>query len=42
MVSGDHIETAKSVAIKAGIITEHEANDRYVCMTGEEFRNSVG
>ena len=42
MISGDHLETAKSVAIKAGIISETEANDRYVCMTGEEFRNAVG
>lgn len=42
MVSGDHIETAKRTAIKAGIISEHEVNERYVCMTGEEFRNAVG
>jgi Ca2+ transporting ATPase len=42
MVSGDHIETAKAFAIKAGIISEAEANDRYCCMTGEEFRNAVG
>jgi magnesium-transporting ATPase (P-type) len=42
MVSGDHLETAKAVAIKAGIISEAEANDRYCCMTGEEFRNAVG
>lgn len=42
MVSGDHLETAKQVAIKAGIITEQEAKEKYVCMTGEEFRNIVG
>ena len=42
MISGDHIETAKSVAIKAGIIAEQEANEKNVCMTGEEFRNAVG
>ena len=37
MVTGDHIETAKRVAIKAGIITESEANTPGVCLTGEEF-----
>jgi len=25
MVSGDHLETAKAVALKAGILTEDEA-----------------
>lgn len=42
MVSGDHIETAKQVAIKAGIITEAESKEKFVCMNGEEFRNAVG
>jgi magnesium-transporting ATPase (P-type) len=42
MVSGDHLETAKRVAIQAGIITEQESKEKYVCMTGEEFRNIVG
>lgn len=42
MVSGDNLETAKQVAIRAGIISETEASDKNVCMTGEEFRNHVG
>lgn len=42
MVTGDHIETAKRVAIKAGIVTESEANTPGVCMTGEEFIDKIG
>jgi len=43
LVSGDHIETAKAVAIQAGIITEEQAkNNHNCCMTGEEFRQLVG
>lgn len=42
MVSGDNLETARAVAIKAGIITEEEAKTKYVCMPGEEFRRLVG
>jgi P-type Ca2+ transporter type 2C len=39
LVSGDHIETAKAVAVQAGIMDNPE---KYTCMTGEEFRNAVG
>ncbi len=42
MVSGDNINTAKSVAIKAGILRNEDAEQRDVCMSGEEFRNEVG
>ena len=42
MVSGDNLETATAVAIKAGIITEEESKQRYTCMAGEEFRKLVG
>jgi len=42
MVSGDHMSTAKAVAIKAGIMSEQESEQKYVCMTGEEFRKFVG
>ena len=42
MVSGDNLETATAVAIKAGIITEEESKQRYTCMVGEEFRKLVG
>ena len=37
MISGDHLVTAKSTAIKAGIIHKSEADKKYVCMTGEEL-----
>jgi P-type Ca2+ transporter type 2B len=42
LVSGDHIETAKAVAIKSGILRQEEAGRNYAVMTGEEFRNHVG
>jgi len=34
MITGDHIETAKAVAIESGIITESESNTPEVCITG--------
>jgi P-type E1-E2 ATPase len=42
MISGDSIETAKAVAIEAGILTQVEAEQKYVCMVAEEFRRLVG
>jgi magnesium-transporting ATPase (P-type) len=42
MISGDHIETAKLVAIKSGIISYEESNNEDVCMTGEIFRAKIG
>ena len=42
MVSGDNLETAIAVAIKAGIISEEDCKQRYSCMTGEDFRKLVG
>jgi magnesium-transporting ATPase (P-type) len=44
LVSGDHLETAKAVAIQAGIITQAQAEDtaNQVCLTGEEFRAILG
>jgi magnesium-transporting ATPase (P-type) len=41
-VSGDHIETAKMTAIKAGILKPEEANRLYAVMTGQQFRDAVG
>ena len=38
MVSGDHIETAKAVAVQAGIMYDPS---KYLCLTGEEFRQQV-
>lgn len=42
MVTGDHIETAKSVAIKAGLITEVEANNEGVVMHADDFNKAIG
>jgi len=42
MVSGDHIETAKNVAIKAGILKQDELHSRYAVMDAAEFRSLVG
>ncbi len=42
MVSGDNLETARAVAIKAGIISEEESKQKYACMPAEEFRKLVG
>lgn len=42
MISGDNIATAKAQAIKAGIITEREANEQYVCMDAKAFHKNVG
>lgn len=42
MVSGDNLETATAVAIKAGIITEEESKQRHTCMAADEFRKLVG
>jgi magnesium-transporting ATPase (P-type) len=35
MISGDHLVTAKGTAIQAGIIQKSEADQDYVCMTGD-------
>jgi len=42
MVSGDHIETAKQIAIQAGILLPDEARKNYAVMDAEEFRNKIG
>ena len=42
MVTGDNIETAKAIAIEAGLVTKEEANGQFVCMTGKEFREYIG
>ena len=44
LVSGDHLETAKAVAVQAGIITQAQAEDtaNSICITGEEFRALIG
>ena len=42
MVSNDHIETAKAVAIKAGILMPYELEEPNTVLTGEEFASMVG
>jgi len=42
LVSGDHIETAKAVAIKAGILKPEEANIPFAVMESHQFRDYVG
>lgn len=42
MMTGDHLQTARSVAIQCGIINDEEANEEDVVMTGKEFREKIG
>lgn len=41
MVTGDHLETAKSVAVRTGIIKQEELGLAGI-MTGEQFREAIG
>lgn len=36
-MTGDHLETAKYVALESGIVSYEEINQPGICMTGEEF-----
>ena len=42
MVTGDHIDTAKYVALKSGIINEEELELEGTALTGAEFRTYIG
>ena len=42
MITGDHIETALTVAVKVGIITLEESRLDGIYMTGEQFREEIG
>ena len=42
IISGDHIETAKRVAVEVGIVRQEEVNIDGVALTGEEFRRRIG
>lgn len=38
MVTGDHLETAKFVALKTNIVSLDECNLEGIALTGEQFR----
>lgn len=42
MVTGDNLDTAKAIAVEAGIVSASEVDDKYVCMEGKEFRELCG
>ena len=42
LVSGDHIDTAKSVAIKTGILQPEEVHADNAIMTGDSFYQEIG
>jgi magnesium-transporting ATPase (P-type) len=42
MVTGDHLETAKAVALRAGIITKEQLQITGTAMTGDQFREKIG
>lgn len=43
LVSGDNINTARQIAIKAGILTNEELQTkRYAVMDAQQFRNEIG
>jgi magnesium-transporting ATPase (P-type) len=42
MVTGDNLDTAKAIAIEAGIVSKEEAENEYVCMEGKQFRELCG
>lgn len=41
MVTGDHIETARHVALTSGLCTEEELNSQDTVLTGQEFRQKL-
>lgn len=42
MVTGDNVDTAKAIAIDAGILDPSKADDEYACMDGKTFRELLG
>lgn len=42
MVTGDNLDTAKAIALSAGIITQDEVDKEYMCMDGKSFRETCG
>jgi Ca2+ transporting ATPase len=42
MVTGDNLETAKSIAFQAGILSKEDLTNKYSCITGEHFKKIIG
>jgi len=42
MVTGDNIDTAKAIALEAGILTEAQKDRKYAVMDGKTFRELCG
>lgn len=42
MCTGDNIDTAIAISKNAGIVTEEQCKHEYSCMTGKNFRETVG
>jgi len=42
MVTGDHLETAKFVALKTGIVSIDEVHLEGIALTGDQFRAQIG
>ena len=42
MVTGDNIDTAKAIALEAGILTKDQMSRKYACMDGKTFRELCG
>ena len=42
MVTGDNIDTAKAIALEAGILTKDQMSRKYACMDGKTFREACG
>lgn len=40
MVTGDNIDTARAIAIEAGILTRDQIGKKYACMDGKTFREA--
>jgi len=42
MVTGDNVDTAKAIAIEAGILKKDQIGKKYSCMDGKTFREACG
>jgi len=42
MVTGDNLDTAKAIAMNAGILSKKDVEQKYACMDGKTFREEVG